>query len=156
VYLEEEPDGSVIFHRAPHSIQAFTALKGSQRWTVLRSQSVVGSSYSSLLASGPADWEISFVGGESVPIASTLQGSLLASDEEPGQLPHPEDRSLGFAGVASLTLLLDPDRTAEATGLTLQEAFGGLITELVLAGCIDVTPVSDSAPSDSPPSDSLP
>lgn len=127
------------FVRAAEAADAFTAVRGAERKTVIRATSQNATAMAHYLATGLVDHQIATKTGGvplQVDIASRLSGHVLASDDESDVEFAPGESVIAFAGTASLELTLNPDLTGQAnrTGETLAEALETLTRQLILIG----------------------
>lgn len=115
----EVRDGTLqpFYVQAADTAEAFTAVKESARKTVIRASAGNGSSVVHYLATGSVDHQLSLqAGGRTVDVqvASLLTGQVLASDDESDVEFSPGQPFLGFAGMTSFDLILNPDLTTQA------------------------------------------
>jgi hypothetical protein len=125
------------FVQATEAAQAFTAVRNAERKTVIRATAQTNTAIGHYLATGTVNREISVPSvaadpKEPVKVASILFGQVLASDDE-SDVDFPAGHTLiGFAGMASFDLTLNPDLTDRANRRqeTLSQAIQGLVGQL--------------------------
>ncbi len=131
-----------LYARSIDSAEAFTAVKGDTRKTVVRATATTETGLAHYLAFGSVNDQITANNrGQriTIDIARSLWGHVLASDDESDVQFEAGDQNIGFAGISTFDLRLDPDRTREAnrTGDTASEALARLIEELEALGFVD-------------------
>ena len=131
-----------LYVRAENTVEAFTAIKRNQRKIVVRATAQTQTSLSHYLAIGELDDTVSLQARGrrvSFEIAPSIRGNVLVSDDESDVEFPSEDKTIGFAGMATMRLSFDRTRTRESNeeNLTVAQTVSALITELEEVGFVE-------------------
>ena len=120
IFTYKEVNNGVLqpfFVLANGAAEAFTAVRDSERKTVIRASAQSATAMVHYLATGKVNHDLTVqVDGKpmKVEIASLLLGQVLASDDESDVAFPQGHNAMGFAGIAGFDLTLNPDLTDRA------------------------------------------